>query len=186
MAPVAASTITDASAGTVVDVGGGTARSRALWPHSWRYVSVDPDARVQNLAGSSGAIVRLTGDATALPVPDAVADVVLMQCVSHHLDDRTWIASLDEVERILKPDGRFIFVDGVWRERRWISRAFWRLDAGHHPRAYEELEAAIGSRFQILEIDRFNLVHHSILLTCRLRSYFEASPDGPDQADSRN
>lgn len=165
MTPVAARTFNDAPEGTVVDIGGGTARSRAMWPAEWTYYSIDPDARVLAVEPTDKPIERLVGDAAALPLPDNSADVVLMQCVSHHLDDSIWPVSLAEANRVLKPGGSFIFIDGVWTKRRWLSRAFWKLDAGHYPRTSEQLESAITNQFKISDIERFTLVHHSILLT---------------------
>ena len=167
--PVAGRTAEHRTTGVVVDVGGGTARSRAMWPAGWRYVSVDPDARVTTLEDRDGAVERVVGDAADLPLPDACASVVLMQCVSHHLDDDTWPAALDEAVRVLADDGHLVFLDGVWSDRRVVSRWFWRLDAGHHPRSADHLERSIGSRFDILDVDRFTLVHHSILVTARVR-----------------
>jgi ubiquinone/menaquinone biosynthesis C-methylase UbiE len=138
-----------------------------MWPTEWTYYSIDPDARVLKVETTEKPIERLVGDASALPLPDSRADVVLMQCVSHHLDDSIWPASLTEAHRVLKPGGSFIFLDGAWRKRRWFSRVFWRLDAGHYPRTSDDLERAVADEFQILETDRFNVVHHSILLTAR-------------------
>ena len=165
--PVATLTFAHVPVGTVVDIGGGTARSRAMWPTEWTYYSIDPDARVLKVEPTEKPIERLVGDASALPLPDNSADVVLMQCVSHHLDDSVWPASLIEANRVLKPGGSFIFLDAVWRKRRWFSRVFWKLDAGHYPRTSGELEMAVAKEFQIVETDRFNVVHHSILLTAR-------------------
>ena len=163
--PVAARTFAALPIGTVVDIGGGTARSRSMWPAEWTYYSIDPDARVLDVEPTEKPIERLVGDASALPLPDNTADVVLMQCVSHHLDDSIWPVSLAEANRVLKPGGSFIFLDGVWRKRRWFSRVFWKLDAGHFPRTSDQLERAIAKEFQVIETDRFNVVHHSILVT---------------------
>ena len=82
-------------------------------------------------------------------------------------DDAIWPASLDEVNRVLKPEGEFVFLDGVWSKRRLISRLFWRLDAGQHPRTAEHLTADISSRFDVVDDEKFTLVHHAILLTAR-------------------
>lgn len=165
--PVAALTFATMPVGTVVDIGGGTARSRSMWPSEWTYYSIDPETRVLKVEPTEKPIERLVGDASALPLPDKSADVVVMQCVSHHLDDSIWPASLTEAKRVLKPGGSFIFLDGVLRKRRWLSRAFWRLDAGHYPRTSRDLESAVAEEFQILETDRFDVVHHTILLTAR-------------------
>ena len=140
-----------------------------MWPASWRYVSIDPDARVAGLDDCGDVVRRITGDAASLPLPDECADVVLMQCVSHHLDPATWPQALAEARRILAPDGHLLFLDGVWSDRRTISRLFWRLDAGRHPRSSDELEGSIATHFEILDVDRFTLVHHSILVTAGQR-----------------
>jgi SAM-dependent methyltransferase len=165
--PVAERSTNGETRGTVVDIGGGTARSRAMWPASWTYYSIDPDDRVLAVDEQEAPIERIVGDAARLPLHDAVADVVLMQCVSHHLDAETWQRSLVEAERILKPDGSFIFLDGVWSKRRWVSRWFWRLDAGRFPRESVVIEDALRARFSIVETERFALVHDSILVTAR-------------------
>jgi SAM-dependent methyltransferase len=153
--------------GTVLDVGGGTASGHALWPEGWTYISVDPDRRVVEFDSSHGAIRRLVGDATMLPFPDDAIDVVFMKGVSHHLEDTTWSKALVEVRRILKPDGYFLFVDGVWRRRRVISRLAWTLDAGRFPRVPERLEAEIAESFEVESIRRLTLLHDSLILTGR-------------------
>ena len=165
--PVAARTFEDAPTGTVVDIGGGSARSREMWPTEWTYYSIDPDARLLEVESTDKPIERLVGDAASLPLPDNSADVVLMQCVSHHLDDSIWPVSLSEANRVLKPGGSFIFVDGVWTKRRWLSRVFWKLDAGHYPRTSEQLESAINDKFNVLDTERFALVHHSLIITAK-------------------
>ncbi|MSW57095.1 MAG: methyltransferase domain-containing protein, partial [Actinobacteria bacterium] len=165
--PVAAHTFEDAPTGTVVDIGGGSARSRQMWPAEWTYYSIDPDSRLLEVESTDKPIERLVGDAASLPLPDNSADVVLMQCVSHHLDDSIWPVSLSEANRVLKPGGSFIFVDGVWTKRRWLSRVFWKLDAGHYPRTSEQLESAINDKFCVLDTERFALVHHSLIITAK-------------------
>lgn len=165
--PVAAMTFANQPVGTVVDIGGGSARSRAMWPTEWTYYSIDPDARVLEVDATEKPIERLLGGAQALPLPDNSADVVLMQCVSHHLDDEIWPVSLAEANRVLKPEGTFIFLDGVLKKQRWFSRLFWKFDAGHYPRTSDELESSIAKNFDVIETDRFNVVHHSILVTAR-------------------
>jgi SAM-dependent methyltransferase len=168
--PVADQTFENAPTGIVVDVGGGSARSREMWPSAWTYYSIDPDSRLLEVESTEKPIERLVGDAAALPLPDNSADVVLMQCVSHHLDDSIWPISLAEAHRVLKPGGSFIFIDGVWTKRRWLSRVFWKLDAGHYPRTSEQLESAIDDQFSVVDTERFTLVHHSLLITASPRS----------------
>ena len=167
--PVAASTHIGRPPGLIVDVGGGSARSREMWPADWRYVSIDPDERMLevDIVEDEVEIERLVGSADDIPFPDGSVDVVLMQCVSHHLDDEIWPNALSEISRILKPGGEFVFLDGVWSKRRVISRLFWRLDAGRHPRESTDLMRAIESRFEVVASEEFALVHHAILVTAR-------------------
>ncbi|HEY1650966.1 MAG TPA: class I SAM-dependent methyltransferase [Acidimicrobiales bacterium] len=153
--------------GTVVDVGGGTASARSLWPEGWDYIGVDPDRRVVEHDPTGGAIRRLVGDAAQLSLLDHSVDVVLMKNVSHHLDDAAWIGALAEARRILKTDGCFVFVDAVWTRRRLPSRLAWALDAGRFPRVPEKLEGAIESSFDVETRQHLTQVHHSIMLTSR-------------------
>jgi SAM-dependent methyltransferase len=163
-------TIDTRDTGVVVDIGGGTATARDLWPAGWTYVSVDPDERLLDYEGVEG-VTRLVGVADDVPLPDGSADVVVMLCVSHHLDDGTWPGALDEVRRLLTPDGSFLFVDGVMSPRRLVSRLGWRLDVGRFPRSSEALESALGQRFRIVQLKRLTLLHESIIVL--------AQPDGP-------
>jgi len=167
--PVATHATQGRSSGTVVDVGGGTASARSLWPDGWTYISLDPDQRVVEFDRTGDTILRLVGDASNLGLADGSVDVVLMKNVSHHLDDSKWVTALSEVRRILRPDGYLVFVDALWSQERWISRLAWALDAGRFPRGYEEIEGAIGRRFDVESVERLMLVHPAIILTGRPR-----------------
>ena len=152
-----------ASRGIVVDVGGGTAATRDLWPSSWTYISVDPDERMVDLS-SSKEVIRHVGSADSVPLPDRSADVVVLQNMSHHLDHKTWGMALQEAHRILHVDGRLIFMDAYFDRRRVISRLFWRLDAGHFPRTRTDLENSISSKFDVLSVSQFTLIHHVLIM----------------------
>jgi SAM-dependent methyltransferase len=154
-------------AGIIVDVGGGAGLSRSLWPEGWSYFSIDPDARAVNFREAGVKAERAVGDASDLPFPDGFADAVLMKEVSHHLDDETWMRTLSEVRRILKSDGYFVFLDGVLTPRRWLSLVFWRFDVGRYPRAANDLESAISSRFEMVSVERFAAIHRCILMLSR-------------------
>jgi ubiquinone/menaquinone biosynthesis C-methylase UbiE len=150
--------------GIIVDVGGGTAQTRKLWPSEWTYISVDPDERMVEI-DDKFPIDRRVGGADELPVDDESADVVLLQNMSHHLEDKIWAASLKEAHRVLKPSGKLVFMDATLSRKRWISRIFWKLDAGHFPRREEVLLEDISRSFSISDVSRFTLVHHVVLVT---------------------
>jgi SAM-dependent methyltransferase len=158
------------SSGTVLDLGGGTANARSLWPDDWDYLSVDPDQRLATLENADQKMHRLVGDASQLGLVADSIDVVLMKNVSHHLDDTTWSGALSEVRRILKPDGYFIFVDALWTQNRIVSRLAWTVDAGRFPRVSDKIEDAIATAFDVESVERLTLIHHCILLITRPRS----------------
>jgi SAM-dependent methyltransferase len=165
MRPVVHRAVDGASTGTVIDVGGGTAEARALWPSGWRYIAIDNDERMAGIQTDS--MERITGSAGKVPLPDGVADHVLMSNVSHHLDDRTWSAALTEIRRMLRPDGTLIFVDGVFVSGDIVSRAGWFLDAGRHPRPESRLLADLSSVFDVVSVDRLRLLHHCMVVQAR-------------------
>ena len=158
------------SSGTVVDVGGGTASARSLWPAGWTYISLDPDQRLVTFDNTDDGMQRLVGDASRLALLDNSVDVVFMKNVSHHLDDTQWPNALTEIRRVLKPDGYFLFVDALWSQYRLISRLAWSVDAGRFPRVSEKVERAISDSFDVEYVERLTLIHHCIMVTSRPRS----------------
>lgn len=166
MQPAIETVTKDTDCGTVLDVGGGTASARSLWPAGWTYISIDPDHRVVE-GEVHGGVSQIVGDATKLGFLDNSMDVVLMKNVSHHLNDAMWIRALAEVRRILKPDGWLLFVDGTWNGRRLISRLGWALDAGRWPRPFESLQDAIEVEFDVETVTRLTLLHDSIIMVNR-------------------
>jgi SAM-dependent methyltransferase len=158
------------SSGTVVDVGGGTASARSLWPVGWTYISLDPDQRLVTFDNADDGMQRLVGDASRLALLDNSIDVVFMKNVSHHLDDTQWPNALAEIQRVLKPDGYFLFVDALWSQYRLISRLAWSVDAGRFPRISEKVERAIADSFDVEYVERLTLIHHCIMVTSRPRT----------------
>ena len=83
------------------------------------------ESALQDIGNPSVALIQ--GDATKLPLESESFDTVMMLGGIHHINDRA--ALYGEVERILKPGGRFIFrepVDdfAVWR---WIRNIIYRF-----------------------------------------------------------
>jgi SAM-dependent methyltransferase len=173
MVPYVSRAVADRAEGVVVDVGGGTARARSMWPSGWRYVSVDPDERHVDDGGTGSGgddlIERVVGGAESIPLPDASADNVLMSAMSHHLSDADWSAALREVDRILVPGGALVFVDGVFSRWNPVSRLGWMLDAGRHPRRLDRLITDLSERFVVESMTRLTLLHDSVIVLARRR-----------------
>jgi len=148
----------------LLDVGGGTGRTRRLLSGNARYVCLDmegPKLAQLRRTGRHGAPVQ--GDATRMPFRTASVDLVVCVDVSHHLTDSELDAALREVQRVLRPSGRLIFLDAVLNDR-WIGRALWSLDRGSHPRRATDLRAAVTRGFRVRDEEQFRLAHEYLLL----------------------
>ena len=100
------------------------------------------------------------GNAERLPVRDASADAVIATLVLCSVAEVG--AALREIRRVLKPGGRFVFIEHVaapaatWRRRlqRWV-RPLWRVIAdGCHPDR-DTLSAIRAAGFARVEVEQF-------------------------------
>jgi ubiquinone/menaquinone biosynthesis C-methylase UbiE len=74
-----------------------------------RLTTIDPAARpAQETAGSHGGVSLLAADATALPLPDGVADLTLAMHMLYHVPDPS--QAVRELRRVTRPGGRVVIV----------------------------------------------------------------------------
>ena len=132
----------------VVDVGCGTGTlAIALAADGAEVIGVDGDPEVLALAHAKPGAETVQwrkGLATALPLPGASADRVVMSLLLHHLDAGAKRAALAEALRVLRPGGRLHVAD--WgRPRDAVMRAAaWALQRVDGPDGLREnLEGAI-------------------------------------------
>ena len=126
----------DLRAGTIVEIGPGVGANFDFIPPSSRLVAIEP-----NLAMHAGLRARAAAqhidlelvavDAERLPLESDSVDDVLCSLVLCSVDNPH--AALAEVRRVLRPGGRFRFVEHVaaprWSPRRWLQhvlRVPWR------------------------------------------------------------
>lgn len=103
-------------AGDVLEVGCGVgATTEGLLGPDIRVTAIDLDpeqvAKARRRLGLRAEVS--VGDVTALAFPDASFDVVVEMNVLHHVEH--WSRALREVHRVLKPGGRFFFMDYTTR-----------------------------------------------------------------------
>lgn len=153
------------TAPVVVEIGAGAGPNAPLLPPGTRWIAVEPNVhfhphlRAQAEAHGLDLEIR-DGTAEALPVGDAEADAVVSTLVLCSVASPE--ASLAEVQRVLRPGGRFVFVEHVAAPRgsglRWAQRVVrgpWRL-VGDGCRLDRETGALIeAAGFAEVEIERF-------------------------------
>jgi SAM-dependent methyltransferase len=150
-------TIPRTSALDVGSASGGATRN--LLP---RAVSIDIDAAALALMKRRNADARpVAASAGMLPFRSRAFDVTVCMAVFHHLDDATMHAALAEIARVTAD--RFVFIDALRNERRWLSRLLWRYDRGRHPRTREELLRAIGQAFDVESVSDYRNGHEFVI-----------------------
>ncbi len=125
--------------GRVLDVGTGTGRNLPLFPDGSDVVALEPDLRMLAKARERSSGARLVvGDALAIPFADGSFDTVVSGVVFCSVPDP--LRGLEEVRRVLRPDGSLRMMEHVRHHRSWIARiqdwgqpAWTRIAGGCHP-----------------------------------------------------
>lgn len=113
---------------SVLEVGCGTGeialRARARVGASGSVMGIDPSPEMIDVARRKASdaqrnIEYRTGVVEAMPYPDNSFDIVVSSLMMHHLPEELKHAGLQEIYRVLKPQGRLVIVDmtrpaGVW------------------------------------------------------------------------
>ncbi len=151
--------------GTVVEIGPGAGVNLAYYDPGVRWIGVEPNVhfhlrlRDKAAALSLDAAVR-PGRAERLDLPAASADAVVSTLVLCSVDDLG--AALAEVRRVLKPGGRFVFIEhvaargpGLRRVQRLVKPAWGVLADGCRPdrETAHHIEAA---GFEAVRLERFD------------------------------
>lgn len=123
---------------TVVDIGAGAGAdcflAAARTGPTGRVVGVDPSPAMRAQAGRYRDEAGLTwvsfveGDASALPLPDGCADLVISNCVLSLVADAA--VAWREIARVLKPTGRFVVSDIIGGARDAGPEAKARCETG--------------------------------------------------------
>ena len=140
--------------GRVLDVGTGTGRNLALLPPGTKAVGLDPALEALTRARRRAPAVPLVaGRAEALPFRDATFDTILSGLVFCSVGEPR--RGLEEVKRVLRPDGELRMLEHVRSRIRWRARfqdfiqPTWTwLAGGCHPN--RDTESAVeGAGFRI-------------------------------------
>jgi ubiquinone/menaquinone biosynthesis C-methylase UbiE len=152
--------------GRVLEIGVGTGLSFAHYPTVEELVGVEPSEpmlrRARRRAHELGREVRLVETpAEALPFEDHSFDTVVSLAVLCTVDDPQ--RTLSEIRRVLRPDGRFVFLEHVrstdpalarWQDR--LERPWGWIAGGCHPNR-RTLEAIERAGFEVVEVEEEEL-----------------------------
>ncbi|MCB0212151.1 MAG: class I SAM-dependent methyltransferase [Anaerolineae bacterium] len=102
--------------GTVLEIGPGTGANFDYYPADIHWIGIEPNPAMhpylRERAARSGLVTQLqVGSAEQLTVPDGSIDTVICTLVLCSVESTP--ISLREVQRVLKPGGRFIFIEHV-------------------------------------------------------------------------
>jgi ubiquinone/menaquinone biosynthesis C-methylase UbiE len=153
--------------GTVVELGTGTGPNLRHLPEGLRFVAVEPNPHMyghlfKEAEAREQEVTVVTADAHALPFQDGSVDAVLSTLVLCSVGGLDRV--LREVHRILKPGGRFIFIEhvgapeGSWLRRfqRWVRPVWTLVGDGCEPDRDTE-RTLRGAGFASLRVERFTL-----------------------------
>jgi ubiquinone/menaquinone biosynthesis C-methylase UbiE len=152
--------------GRVLEIGVGTGLSFPHYPPVAELVGVDPSEpmlrRARRRAKELGRdVTLLEAPAEALPFDDESFDTVVTLAVLCTVDDPA--GALREIRRVLRPTGRFVFLEHVraddpslarWQDR--LDRPWGWFAGGCHPnrRTLESIETA---GFDVVELEHRDL-----------------------------
>lgn len=123
--------------GDVLEIGAGTGANVALLPPGVRWIAVEPNPYMRDellaKAEQAGVPVELrAGHGEELPAADGSVDAVISTLVLCSVDDPARV--LREVRRVLRPGGRFVFLEHVaaptgtpLRLLQRLARPVWRF-----------------------------------------------------------
>ena len=141
--------------GEVLEIGSGTGGNVAFYPDDAVLTLCEPSPAMRAILAENADDARLCdADAERLPFPDASFDVVVSTLVLCTV--RSPAKSLAEVARVLRPNGRLLFMEHVVSQdagrRRWQKALdpFWsRFAGGCH--CCRDTEGALGEAGFIVE-----------------------------------
>ena len=153
--------------GTILEIGPGTGVNLAYYPEKVRWIGIEPNPVLHSYLRDAIAQKQITADlrfghAESLGVPDASVDAVVSTLVLCTVRDVA--ATLCEILRVLRPGGRFVFIEHVAAPPATFTRAAqrfvkpaWRyFGDGCHPdrETWKSIESA---GFSSLHLDHFRV-----------------------------
>ena len=150
--------------GRTLEIGAGTGANLELYPDAvTELVIIEPDEHMRRrleakLGGVGRKVEVAAAGAESLPFPDGSFDTAVATLVLCTIPDPD--AALREVARVLKPDGRLLFLEHVraedagtarWQDR--LERPWGWFGRGCHPNR-DTLATIEASQLEVAEVER--------------------------------
>lgn len=152
-------------AAVVLDVGGGTGLGRKLWPKECNYFCLDSDvSKLRVFQADHPSDCAIVSDGTEAAIGTGTVDAVMCKAVAHHLSDDIIGGLVGECRRVLRAEGRLVFLEPLQVPPRPASRMLWSIDRGSHPRTADRLIALLEPAFEVERVVQFSVIHRYLLL----------------------
>jgi ubiquinone/menaquinone biosynthesis C-methylase UbiE len=153
--------------GDILEISPGTGANLVYFPVGIRWIGIEPNPYMHRYLRELGLKLGLSidirvGNAEQLPVADNSMDAVVATQVLCSVADPT--KALSEIQRVLKPGGRFLFVEHVAAARGTALRRWQRLASplsallgdGCHPdrETWNDIE---GAGFALVHLEHFEV-----------------------------
>jgi ubiquinone/menaquinone biosynthesis C-methylase UbiE len=152
--------------GSVLEIGAGTGMNLDYYPHSANPIYLlEPDpsmqAKLQNKISkkSDTPIKIISSNAESIPLPNASCDYVISTLVLCSVNNPQSV--LSEIHRVLKPDGKFIFIEHVAAQNnparlKWQQRLepFWKIIACNCHLTRNTEQEILHAGFKFINIER--------------------------------
>ncbi len=151
--------------GTVLEIGAGTGENFPFYPPGIHWIGIEPNFYMQEHLLQRAKEYKIdgelkTGIAEKLPVEDNSIDAVVSTLVMCSVSDQSLV--LDEILRVLRPGGRFVFIEhvaaadhsGLWWRQKLIKPA-WKFAADGCNVDRETADVIQRAAFTHVEIEPF-------------------------------
>jgi ubiquinone/menaquinone biosynthesis C-methylase UbiE len=153
--------------GTVLEIGPGTGANLPFYPKDIRWIGIEPNPHMHEYLRKRAAALGIPidlryGIAEQIDIAPESVDTVISTLVLCSVGDLPGV--LAEIHRVLKPGGRFLFLEhvgaphGTWLRRlqQWVRPAWRILGAGCQPD--RDIEPALrNAGFARIDMDRFRI-----------------------------
>lgn len=166
------SQLLDGICGRVLEIGPGNGSNLVYCQHAGKWIGVEPNRFLHPRLRKELAKTHVTGEIIGQPaelidLPDCSFDVVIVTLVLCSVTRPRTV--LEQVLRLLKPGGRYFFIEHVLEPRKKSVQRFqrairplWRLCGGGCRPDRDTLAEIISTGFEEVQVERFHMPRQAV------------------------